>query len=267
MPSRSPSSSTRHGRQTHRARRYSSSSSACPSGPASRMRSCETARGDQAPELVAVLAVLTRRSAPRTEHRAARGIAQALTKTSKPFFGTRPADPEHPQAPVGNRPRQRWVVRRLSQQAREVGIQSMTDGIHGRAAAQPRKILTVGLGAGDREARRVKLAPQQPGRVQRRAIDVLGVSGERERQAGDQRRQPGDGGRAMAKWACRCAHVGRQRAAGRPARPPEELPEVHLFRLRAQTCAGRAPPADRRRRRRASTPGRPPSRTSGRAPA
>ena len=58
-PSRSPSSSTRHGRQTHRCATVLCQQLGLPHRAGEPDAIVETERGDQAPQLVAVLAVFT----------------------------------------------------------------------------------------------------------------------------------------------------------------------------------------------------------------
>src|SRR5678815_2624742 len=61
------------------------------------------------------------------------------------------------------------------------------------------QVFTVGVRAGDYETRRAHLASQQPGRIQRTAVDVFRVGRERERQAGDDRYEPCDCCRAVTE--------------------------------------------------------------------
>ena len=76
-------------------------------------------------------------------------------------------------------------------------------GVH-----QRRQVIAVRLGAGHHHSSRTDLPGEQAGRVQRLAVDVLGMRGERERQAADERREPGDRRGAVAEVRVQVAHPG-----------------------------------------------------------
>jgi hypothetical protein len=68
-------------------------------------------------------------------------------------------------------------------QPREVGVQPVVDAVHRRAGREFREMNAVGIGAGHHHARRAHLAREQARRVERLAVDVLGMRRERKRQA------------------------------------------------------------------------------------
>src|SRR5437879_5139894 len=104
MPSRSPSSATRQGRQKTVARRYSSSSAACPRGPARRTASVMP-RAAIRRRTSAPCALLSPTMVALTATPCARRSAQASTRTSKPFFGTRrPTPSARIDGPADGRP-------------------------------------------------------------------------------------------------------------------------------------------------------------------
>ena len=132
IPSRSPESATRHGRQNAEARRYSSKSCACVIEPSEADAAVEPELRDGALELRAHLR-LERRPvaddhAPRPERRGRPARATASTRTSKPFFATSLPDGEDAEAPVPG-----GDATAVGEDAGEVDVQPVVDAVHVRA--------------------------------------------------------------------------------------------------------------------------------------
>ena len=88
-----------------------------------------------------------------------------------------------------------------------------------------------------------ELAPQQPGRVERLRVDVLGVAGERERKPRDRRGEPGDGRRAVREVRVQMANGRRLEQPVGEIDGEQELLHVHLARPAEAAAGGRGPPA------------------------
>ena len=256
IPSRSPPSTIRHGRQSASARRYSCSSSACDFGPASTTRPASPRSATRRPDRVTVVAVLAddrRLDLDPASLEQGAGVDQDV----EPLLLHQPADPEQPQAAVGRAGGSARI-----EQEREVGVEAVVDAVDVRLRGDAPQVAAVRLGAGDREAGGQQLAAQQPRRVQPLGVDVLRVPGERERQAGDHRREPRHRRAAVREVGVQVAHVGRGEQPVRERHRLEQLLDVDLARPGAARLAG----ADRlceRRRGRSREPRGPTARDRG----
>jgi hypothetical protein len=158
------------------------------------------------------------------------------------FLLHEPADAEHPEPPV-----RRGTGDRLREEPGDVVAEPMVDAVDPRFGGDALQVPAVGLGARDREARREQLPSEQPGRVQRLRVDVLRVARERERDAGDPRRVPGDRRRSMREVGVEVADVRKVEEPVGEGDALEELLEEDL----ARSCeAGRARAAGERDRER-----------------
>ena len=252
IPSRSLGSS-RHGMHSAPARRYSSSSSAGPIGPGQLDRPRALARRS-ARGRVAVLVVL---ADDRGLERHARlpQDAQASTSMSKPFLATSRPTPSTRRRAVALRRR-----RAVGEQAREVGGQAVVDEVDSRRG-RDRAAGGATLASVQVTAKRAasSLRRSQPFGLSSR-VDVARVAGERERQAGDARGEPGDRGRPVREVRVQVADVGRvEQPVGERDRL-QQLLDVDLARAgervrRSRTPGANAVPAARatpRGRRRAT---------------
>src|ERR1044072_3905664 len=101
----------------------------------------------------------------------------------------------------------RGRVRCVQQQVSEFSVQTVVDAANISVGFNVEQVLAVGVSASNDKLRCVHLASQQPGGIERLAIDVFGVSRERKRQAGDDRREPRNCGRAMTEVRVNVADV------------------------------------------------------------
>ena len=137
------------------------------------------------------------------------------------------------------------------EQSREVVVQPVIDPMHGGLRRDALEVTAICLGAGDREPRGEQLSPQQAGGIEALQVDVLGVAGERERQARDQRGEPRNGRAAMREVRVQMPDVrGGEQPLGQ-GDGLKQLLEVHLARPRP----ARFPRSHRLRERRRGAPG------------
>ena len=196
MPSRSPSAATRQARANTLDPPMTSSRPAWSRGPSR----CTTGASPRAVMSMSTSAA-ARPSSPAITSSAStppsRSRASASTSTSKPFLSTiRPTLDDAEAGRGGDR-------RPGRDEAGEVGVQPVVHEVDRRGRAERPQVVDVGAGARDGERRRPQLAGQQTGRVERRAVDVLGVAGERERTPVSRAASHVTVVEPWAKWACR----------------------------------------------------------------
>ena len=123
-------------------------------------------------------------------------------------------------------------------QIREFGVQPVVHAKHGCIARELLKERAVCFRARDREPRRGELAPEQAGRIERRRVQVLRMSGERERPGRHHRRQPCNGRRTVAEVSVQMPHLRRVAEAIGQGDRLQEFLRVHLARRGPDAVAG-----------------------------
>src|SRR6185295_7017520 len=128
-------------------------------------------------------------------------------------------------------------ISRIQQQVGEFRVQAVVDAANVCVWLDPEQVFTIRIRAGNDKTRRAHFAPQQSGRVERATIDVFGVSRERERQAGDDRGEPRDCGRAMTEMRVDVLDVLRLENELRGPNCLEKFFQVQLSRRGEETAA------------------------------